>query len=241
MNDLFFPVIEKTNSDHEEYKTLYNEATDRPISIVSQQYELIPNFVARDICLEIAEKNEWNQKIEVIFNDGRSFIWRHISQEKGINLNGEKLKWMLEVRNDYGVKMRKLRICVGLWRQICSNGLGVYLQKLSVAHAHRTEFNNTSEKLKEAATLLVKFVHILYYNKSELFNELKLSYDWLLENSAGKYKDKWKNPNEIRAWDYYNDNIQFMERSKQKNLLELKEKFSNKLMIDVLGLDKTKV
>jgi len=105
-----------------------------PLSVVSDRYRIINH--AEAIAEPLAILNR--QGFEVARFDSwkfGAFVSIQLRSTDTVNINGEVHKYTLTVVNSYD-KTTPFKIALGLWRQICKNGMGVYTNNVSKSIIH---------------------------------------------------------------------------------------------------------
>lgn len=233
MSPLFFDVrldkIYRTNQNGEQtvvpgYKTIVNVETDKPISIISDDYQLITNRYAYDLCEPF---------IKIIFKDlelSDFFCFDYyLSSTKGVcnfgllTLKKEFLLWRGEaeryypfiiVNNSYN-KYSPFKIYMGFMREECANGClftrGPWLSGFSLPHTKKHKISDAYEYFKKRFKNYTNideywqmFADDMNILKSEHFNQ-SFTIPMLID-ALNLYQDK--NTDELKEIDIYNIQVQ---------------------------------
>lgn len=207
LQDSLFPVLREPvlwKGEETKYDHLINGNTDKVISIVTKDYELIQNS-------EIYEHLKNFEGLRLVelhnFNDTK-FYYTFIMDGESIWVGNEELKPTIRVVNSYD-RTTSLTFMAGHFRMVCSNGafIGEILEKFRAIHM--------GETLKE--DLMVNIDRAIEQSKAaaktqyDLYIKVPVNYEHIVEVVKAfprQYTDaiiEYTNNHEINnGWDLMN-------------------------------------
>jgi len=146
LNDLYFPVQKIPNPSLEDGVELPSglqyavqitkpDGTSRIVNYCSEIYHLVPNDQIIPLFLDEISKY-YQIEVSSKIRDWARFFIDFVIMDKAIQIiKGDNVFPKIRVINSYDGSYRYQYI-EGLWRQICSNGLGVWEKKTRISKTH---------------------------------------------------------------------------------------------------------
>ena len=217
IEDFFFNVAEESiyrnnkgsYTDIKDYKGIYREDNNKLISVVSNNYKLIPN---KDIILPLLDDlsnldSKWILDKSHSFVNNKRMRLQLTFPDLLIDDNESKSSLSLFIHNSYDMS-EGVRLFWGGIRQICTNGM-VFMkisEKFYSKHSKNVEIINMHEKIKKTYDEIpsiqrrIQILNDISANESKLINNIEKEYG----KGISKYVDDEVQGKQLSMWQLYN-------------------------------------
>lgn len=186
--------------------------TDRPLGVVSDKYDLLPHKTVVDGFRKAVEDQEVSEKISLTKFGARLMMDMTFPDVRVKVAKGDEVAMHLIVKNSYDGS-NALRVVLGAYRLVCSNGLVIFQRFMQFSHKHvGTQMEVRVEELKNTVGMLTDAFHKtgpvmqemaatrLQMEPRQFFNAKRIRLpEYLAEIARQEFEKKG-----ISVWDAYN-------------------------------------